>query len=128
MTGLKLEATKRTPAIDLDTTSGRLVLMGESYPEDVAGFYAPLTSALNTYLENGANALATEIKLTYFNSSSARALRDLLEQLDSAAARGTAISVDWFCDPDDDITQEFAKDIAANISHANVSIQDLDAT
>ena len=70
---LKLEATSRTPAINLDSAAARLGITGESYPEDVTGFYAELTSALNAYIESGAEALTTEIKLTYFNSSTARA-------------------------------------------------------
>ena len=72
MTELQLESTSRTPAVTLDPAAGRLVIAGESYPEDINAFYAQLTGALATYFEGGAEALATEIKLTYFNSSSAR--------------------------------------------------------
>ena len=127
MTELKLDATSRTPAVTLDPAAGRLVLQGESYPEDVTSFYAQLTSGIASFLETGAEALAAEIRLTSFNSSSARALMELLEQLDEAAAAGTSITIDWFCDPDDDITREFAEDIASDVSNAKVSIRDLDA-
>lgn len=40
MTDLHLDATSRTPAIALEQTARRLVIAGESYPEDVSGFYA----------------------------------------------------------------------------------------
>ena len=93
----------------------------------MTSFYAQLTSGIASFLETGAEALAAEIRLTYFNSSSARALMELLEQLDEAAAAGTSITIDWFCDPDDDITREFAEDIASDVSNAKVSIRDLDA-
>jgi len=127
MTELQLDATSRTPAVTLDPAAGRLVLQGESYPEDVTSFYATLTSALAAYLENGPGKLMAEIRLTYFNSSSARALMELLEQLDEAAGSGAEITIDWYCDPDDDITREFAEDIASDVSDAKVSILDLDA-
>lgn len=127
MTELQLESTSRTPAVTLDPAAGRLVIAGESYPEDITAFYAQLTGALATYFEGGAEALATEIRLTYFNSSSARALMELLEQLDEAASSGTAVTIDWYCDPDDDITREFAEDIASDVSSAKVTILDLDA-
>lgn len=127
MTELQLESTSRTPAVTLDPAAGRLVIAGESYPEDITAFYAQLTGALATYFEGGAEALATEIRLTYFNSSSARALMELLEQLDEAASGGTAVTIDWYCDPDDDITREFAEDIASDVSSAKVTILDLDA-
>lgn len=127
MTELQLDATSRTPAVTLDPAAGRLVLQGESYPEDVTSFYATLTSALAAYLENSPGKLMAEIRLTYFNSSSARALMELLEQLDEAAGSGAEITIDWYCDPDDDITREFAEDIASDVSDAKVSILDLDA-
>jgi len=127
MTELQLEATSRTPAVTLDPSAARLVIAGESYPENITAFYAQLTSALAAYFDAGAAALSTEIRLTYFNSSSARALMELLEQLDEAAGAGSAVTIDWYCDPDDDITREFAEDIASEVSSAKVSILDLDA-
>ena len=127
MTELQLEATSRTPAVTLDPAAGRLVIAGESYPEDITAFYAQLTGALAAFFEAGAEALATEIRLTYFNSSSARALMELLEQLDEAAGAGSTVTIDWYCDPDDDITREFAEDIASDVSSAKVTIRDLDA-
>ena len=127
MTDLHIDATSRTPAVTLDTAAGSLTIKGESYPEDVTAFYAQLTSALDEFFSGGDAGLTTQIKLTYFNSSSARALMELLELLDDAAERGATVTVEWFCDPDDDITREFAEDIAAEVSHASVSIFDLDA-
>ena len=127
MTDLHLDATSRTPTISLDRTAGILVIAGESYPEDVSGFYAMLTTALTDYFAGGSTGLTTRIKLTYFNSSSARALMELLGLLDDAAKHGSTVAVEWFCDPDDDITREFAEDIAAEIRHASVFILDLDA-
>ena len=126
MTDMHLDATSRTPAITLDQAGKLLVITGESYPEDVSAFYAALNSALEDYFAGGADALTTRIKLTYFNSSSARALMELLDLLDAAATRGVTIAVEWYCDPDDDITREFAEDIAAEVDNATVSILDLD--
>ena len=54
MTDLHLDATSRTPAIALEQTARRLVIAGESYPEDVSGFYAALTTALEGYFACGA--------------------------------------------------------------------------
>jgi hypothetical protein len=51
---------------------------------------------------------------------------ELLDQLDEAAEKGVKIIVNWYCDPDDDITREFAEDIAADIRATSVNILDLD--
>ena len=125
MPSFSREATARTPHIHLDAKAGTLVMSGESYPEDVPAFYSELNQAITAYFEASGQALSVFIKLTYFNSSSARALMELLDLLDAAAEAGCAVTVEWACDPDDDITREFAQDISSDVSHLSVTITDL---
>lgn len=127
MTDFHIDATARTPKISLDGAASTMLIAGESYPEDVTIFYNQLTDALNQHFATSPKALKVEIKLTYFNSSSARALMELLDLLDEQAEGGIAVTVDWYCDPDDDITREFAEDIAADIEAITVTLHDLDA-
>ena len=123
--GFSLEATARTPAILLDETISTLSISGESYPEDVPAFYEQLHNALTSFFDDHKSAFQVDIKLTYFNSSSARALMELLDRLDAEAATGRTIKVSWFCDPDDDITREFAEDISADVENLSLEILDL---
>ena len=126
MSDFSLQATSRTPAIHLNTADMTLVISGESYPEDVRQFYTTINEQLAVYFTTKPERLDVAIKLTYFNSGSARALMELLDQLDEAAEKGVKIIVNWYCDPDDDITREFAEDIAADIRATSVNILDLD--
>lgn len=131
MSSFICEATARTPHIHLDSPHATLLMAGESYPEDVPSFYAALTNAITAFFDQnpyqeGDAPFAVSIKLTYFNSSSARALMEMLDLLDGAAGTGRAITVEWYCDPDDDITREFAQDISSDVSHINVTITDLE--
>ena len=131
MSSFICEATARTPHIHLDSANATLLMAGESYPEDVTAFYAALTNAITAYFDTdnhqeGDKAFAVAIKLTYFNSSSARALMEMLDLLDGAASTGRAITVEWYCDADDDITREFAQDISSDVSHIEVVITDLE--
>jgi len=126
MTNFTIEATSRTPEVRLDTAACTFEIRGESYPEDVRRFYATLSEQLAVFFSTKPERLDVAIKLTYFNSGSARALMELLDQLDDAATRNMAITVNWFCDPDDDITREFAEDIAADVRAVRVNILDLD--
>lgn len=126
MSDFLIDATARTPKIQLDAQAQSLLLAGESYPEDVTLFYGDLSEKLAAFLATKPDALTAEIKLTYFNSSSARALMELMDQLDSAANTGINITIRWYCDPDDDITQEFAEDIGADITAAKLTLHDLD--
>ena len=126
MSDFSPQATSRTPAIHLNTADMTLVISGESYPEDVRQFYTTINEQLAVYFTTKPERLDVAIKLTYFNSGSARALMELLDQLDEAAEKGVKIIVNWYCDPDDDITREFAEDIAADIRATSVNILDLD--
>ncbi|MDA7599232.1 DUF1987 domain-containing protein [Alphaproteobacteria bacterium] len=121
-----IDATSRTPAIKLDPEAGTLLIAGESYPEDVRSFFNELTAQITNYLATGPASFDVDIKLTYFNSSSARALMELLDQLEDAAS-SVVVNVNWYCDPDDDITREFAEDIALEVKGVTLKILDLDA-
>jgi len=125
MTDLNIVATSRTPQISLKTETGTLLIEGESYPEDVTGFYDPVFAVVRNHLASPDARLDVEIKLIYFNSSSARSLMELLDLMDSSAAAGATVSVKWFCDGDDDITREFAEDISADIEHISINIFEL---
>lgn len=126
MSDFVLDATARTPQIILDRHQGTLLLAGESYPEDVTLFYGGLTKELAAFTATKPATLTVSVKLTYFNSSSARALMELMDQLDAVASSGTDVIINWYCDPDDDITQEFAEDIGADITAAKLTLYDLD--
>ena len=124
MTSLHQEATTRTPEVVLDSAKGMFVLKGESYPEDITGFFGPVRVALTQALDEVENGLNVEIKLIYFNSSSARVLMEIMDQMDEKAAEGVAVAVNWYCDPDDDITREFAEDISEDLSSIDFTIID----
>jgi hypothetical protein len=126
MTHFTIDATSRTPSIQLDDKAGTLIIAGESYPEDVRRFYATLSEQLAVFFSTRPERLHVTIKLTYFNSGSARALMELIDQLEDAAKKEIEVKVSWYCDPDDDIIREFAEDIALDAQAASVQILDLD--
>lgn len=118
----KQQATLRTPEVNLNPDKGEFSLIGESYPEDIMGFYAPIQKALKTALKSLKGELNVYLKLVYFNSSSARVLMELVDQMDEHAQAGAKISVFWYCDPDDDIIREFAEDISENLAAVKFEI------
>ena len=126
MSSFSQKATARTPEILLDADAGTLVLSGESYPEDVTAFYSTLSDAITAFFDSSERAFDVSIKLTYFNSSSARSLMELLDLLDNAAGQGRQVSVQWYCDAEDDITREFAQDISSDVTNITVTICDLE--
>ena len=110
--------TRSTPEVRFDADSHHHRMKGECYPENAAAFFSPLFTWLRTYLAAKPTAPVTfDMELVYFNSSSSKALLDLFEMLEIAAAGGMRITVNWRYDKDNDIAcecgEEFAEDAKA---------------
>ena len=106
-----IAATSRTPEVSFDDDKHCAYISGECYPEDAEKFFTSVNQALENYFAKGFNTLNLEIKLIYFNSSSARALMELMDSLEARSSQGVRVKVEWFHDEDDDITKEFVEDI-----------------
>ncbi|WP_096700456.1 DUF1987 domain-containing protein [Magnetospirillum sp. 15-1] len=118
MDNLTIAATERSPAVDFDFAAGRLSLKGESYPEDASAVFGPIFSALEAFLGSAKGRdVAFDFDLTYFNSSSAKALMNMFQMLDQAAEAGCRITVNWAYAPDDDTMKEFGEDFAEDLNH-----------
>ncbi|TGD95628.1 DUF1987 domain-containing protein [Methylobacterium nonmethylotrophicum] len=118
MDRIQIPATSRSPLVDFDFAAGHLLLRGESYPEDAAAFYGPLLRSLRAYLEDGATPLTFDVALSYFNSSSAKALMNLFMPLEDAAQEGRPVTIRWLYAEGDDTIAEAGEDFAADFSHA----------
>jgi hypothetical protein len=124
MRNVKIAATDRSPQVDFDFERNRLVLKGESYPEDVAAFYGPVFEALDDYLGRlGEGACQFDFELIYFNSSSAKAIMSLLEKLDEAAAAGASVTVNWYYDEEDDTMKELGEEFGEDLDNATFELR-----
>ncbi|WP_092615982.1 DUF1987 domain-containing protein [Roseospirillum parvum] len=114
------QATERSPEVEFDPSGGRLSLRGESYPEDAAGFFGPLLGALREHLDgtDPENRIEVDIELSYFNSSSAKALMNMFQLLEEAAAAGRSVHIAWRYHADDDTMAEFGEDFSEDFEHA----------
>jgi hypothetical protein len=87
-------------------------MSGESYPEHVLSFYAPILEKIKTVLENGAlTRFRVDMHITYYNSASAKAFHRIFQLLNVAAERGCAIQLLWKFDPEDDMARDLGQDI-----------------
>ena len=120
-----LKASSRSPDISLKPEQNKLLISGESYPENVTAFYAQLEKPLQAYFESSPDKLEVEIALRYFNSGSAHALLNILRTLDKHAQKGCVIYLNWQVFIDDDIGREFAQDIAEQAPNLFLSIGEI---
>jgi len=127
MDRLQRPQTERSPLVDFDFDRHRLRLEGESYPEDAAAFFGPLLVALDHYLvhlraEPPASPLVVDLRLTYFNSSSAKAFMNLFQRLEAAARDGVEVQVNWHYQSDDETMMEFGEDFREDFQAARFEL------
>lgn len=128
MNPLIIPATGRTPAVDFDFAAGTLRLSGESYPDDVATFFGPVFASLRAFLaEPGDSPIRFDMELLYFNSSSAKALMNMLQMLEAAASQGRPITVTWCYEENDESMQELGEDFAEDLRHVTFTLKQIQA-
>ncbi len=99
-----------TPTINF-ATSGICEISGESYLEESFEFYDTLIKWIDKYFDEGAKSIQLSFKLTYFNTSSSRAILDLLTSLKKLQDAGKDVTVNWYYpDPDNDEMRMEAED------------------
>lgn len=123
MQDLIIESTKSTPFIQFEADAGYLRIVGESYPENVAKFYAPVLDWLRSYLEQAAAETTVEFRVTYFNSSSSKLFMTIFDLLEQGVIKGNAISVRWVCDEDNDIAIECGEEFKEELNRLPFTIE-----
>lgn len=115
MESLKIRGNRNeffTPNVSLDAQSGNCEIAGESYLEYTGEFYDKIIQWVKAYFEEGNKSLRFDFKLTYFNTSSFKAILTVLRFLKNCERQGLGIDVNWYYHEDDiDILRE-AQDLA----------------
>lgn len=119
MKNILIQGGDRTPHVAFDFQAGRLAMKGESYPEDAAAFFGPILQALRDFMEQpGAGPVVLDLEMSYFNSSSAKALMNLFLILEKAAQQGVSVTINWHYHEDDDTMLESGEDFAEDFKKA----------
>lgn len=111
---LTIDATKSSPRVVYDATTGVLEISGESYPENSFEFFAPVFDWLRDELP-ALSQLTFRVHIRYMNSSSTKCMLDILDILSERAANGAQIQVHWYYDAGNeralDLAEEFKEDL-----------------
>jgi hypothetical protein len=117
METLIIHETEFTPYISLDPEKCEFKISGVSRPEDVGDFYSTALQWLHQF--EGINSHSTfnkpihvEFFMSYFNSSSAKMLLQMLEILKKMMDNGVLISIDWFYEEGDEQVREDGEELS----------------
>jgi SiaC family regulatory phosphoprotein len=119
MQALLIESTDDSPKVILDSQSQVFLFEGESRPQHAFNFFHPIIQWIEEYgkvlywqrehfAEN--KRLIFQFKLSYFNSTSAKFIRDILLVLNSFCKDGQVIVVRWFYYKEDTDMKESAEE------------------
>jgi hypothetical protein len=121
-----IPAMERSPEVDFRFQENRLSLRGEAYPEDAAAFFGPLLKQLTAYCETlKGQDLAVEFQLDYFNTSSAKALMNMIQILEHAVRSGARVNLRWCFQRDDDVMREFGEDFSMELEHVQFQLVEI---
>ena len=128
---LKIEKTDSSLFVELNPEEHTLLFVGESRPEDCREFFLPILEWIDKYInllyyikgksEENNITINVDFKLDYFNSTSAKYIMDILENIYTpfSSQKDINVHVKWFYRTiDEDMKEsgeEYAKMIGANI-------------
>jgi len=120
---LERAKTKTTPYILIDEAKGYMRFEGESYLEDIIGFFKEINEWLQQYLASGFMDFTFDCALEYFNSSTNKQIYNMLRLMD-ASAPGKKVAVNWIvADKDDDMLIECGEDYQEDMKNLKFTIQ-----
>ena len=110
MNQLEIPETGSTPYIRADWDTGVLIMKGDSYPENSFALFQPVVDWVSRFLDQGNRPLKLQLELLYLNTSSIRALMDILDLLEEAHGKGVPVTVEWSYDAANERVGELAEE------------------
>ena len=106
MEPLIIASTQESPGINFDRETGKFLIFGKSYPEEVRKFFDPAMYWLFEYVENPNKETVLEIRLDYYNSATSTMLLEIFYLLERVVENGNNVKVIWnYLEIDDDMLE-----------------------
>jgi len=116
------EKTKTTPYVLIDEEKGYMCFEGESYLEDIVGFFKEINEWIESYFASDFSEFTFDCSLEYFNSSTTKQLYNMLRLMD-AKSPGKKIVVNWnVANEDDDMLIECGEDFQEEMESLTFNI------
>lgn len=100
------------PEINFNVDSGMCSIEGESFMENAKEFYKPVNEWLIEFnKENPKTKITLKIELSYYNTSSSKAIFELFYLLQKFQEKGADVEIYWFYNLDDKEMEEDIMDL-----------------
>ena len=102
-----------TPDVNFSASTGICEIAGESYQEETFEFFNRLIAWIDEFIMKVRKPITINFKLTYFNTSSARAIQEMVVLLKKYKEQGGQVTINWYYQDEEDSTYEEAEDMQA---------------
>ncbi|VFR44798.1 FIG057251: Fe-S oxidoreductase [plant metagenome] len=116
MNDLNISATQSTPSVSADFERGVLHMRGDSYPENSFELFGPVIRWVEEYLSSTDKPLRLELELLYLNTSSVKAMMDILDLIEEAYRDKRDVSLRWVYDQQNERVAELAEEFKEDCS------------
>ncbi|MEI2415221.1 biofilm regulation phosphoprotein SiaC [Orrella sp. JC864] len=116
MKDLTISATQSTPGVQADFQRGLLQMQGDSYPENSFELFGPVIAWVDEFLRTQDRPLHLDLELLYLNTSSVKAMMDILDLLEEAHGQGRAVTLQWSYDSRNERVGELAEEFKEDCS------------
>lgn len=113
-----IDAKEYTPKIILDPDKGYIEFSGQSFPEDSIGFYQPVLNWIEDYVKTPYKETTINIRFTYYNTSSAKKLNELIHMLVKMTHINPKypLKINWYYEKGDDDMLIAGKDFSKMVN------------
>lgn len=122
MDNLIIEKTISTPNINFNYDMRKLIISGESFPENAAKFYQPVMNWIKEYLGEIEEETEVEFEIIYFNSSTSKIFMMIFSLFDQEAEKGKNISINWIASEDNETAIECGEEFEEDLEFVNFNI------
>lgn len=119
---LEKEKTGSTPKIYIDEDRGYMLIEGESFHENVIAFFKDVGEWLGSYLITDFREFTFDCELTYFNSSTAKLLLNILMEMDEHASDDNKVTVNWITTEENEMIIECGEDFEEELENLKFNL------
>jgi hypothetical protein len=102
MKNLIYEATKKTPKIEFDYTTGVFEISGRSIPENAFEYFKPVLDWLDLYSSNPQKKTLLKVYLEYYNTSSSKYFLDIFKKFEVIYKKEYEVLIEWYYEHDEE--------------------------
>lgn len=115
MTPLHIPATEYTPHVHFDAETNTLSLTGEVYPENASAYFAPISEWIEEAIGEEV-PLKLSFSIDYLNTSSTKAILDLIQLLEDYHLDGGSTGVTWTYQSSLEVMKESGEELLEDFS------------